>query len=257
MSGVLHEKIRREILRRVDDGTYPAGKPLPSTAQLAEAFGVSAITVKRALRDLQTTGVLRAVAGLGTFVRERSRFIRDLGFSFNSLEDARRLGLDVTIQLLSISNEKAKDPAFAIFDPPDRPMLCIRRVISIGETAVMHDTSYLPVQFDEAVMAVFASKLIMEALEERDVHFTTSKLLIDAAPASRDAQEVFEIPNGYPMLRRLYRLATEDPALFVLGIAASPFDRLACTVDLDLSKRGRTGPSRAERKRNKPDRSPS
>lgn len=239
MSGVLHEKLRRELLRRVNEGIYGAGRPLPSAAQLAEEFSVSAITVKRALRDLQTTGVLRSVAGLGTFVRERRRFIRDLGFSFNSLEDARRMGLEAAIRLISISSERVEDPAFEIFDPTDRPMLCVRKIISIGATEVMHDTSYLPLHFGETFQDVFASKLVMEALEDSGIRFTASKLLIDAAPASRGDQEAFEIPNGYPMLRRLYKLTTQDPAVFVLGVAASPFDRLACTVDLDMAHRGR------------------
>jgi hypothetical protein len=34
------------------------------------------------------------------------------------------------------------------------------------------------------------------------------------------------------MLRRLYRLSTTDKAFSVFGLAESPFDRLACTVEL-------------------------
>src|SRR5262249_14297927 len=88
----LHDTVREEILRRVNANEYEVGVPLPSAAALAAEFDVSPITVKRALRDLQPAGILRAVPGLGTFVRERQKFVRDLDFSLSSLSDARRLG---------------------------------------------------------------------------------------------------------------------------------------------------------------------
>jgi DNA-binding LacI/PurR family transcriptional regulator len=45
---------------------------LPSEAQLVERFGVSRITVGRALRDLQAAGVVTRRAGAGTFVARRA-----------------------------------------------------------------------------------------------------------------------------------------------------------------------------------------
>jgi DNA-binding GntR family transcriptional regulator len=233
MSNLLHETVRQEILRRVGAGEYASGQPLPSAAMLAIEFSVSAITVKRALRDLQTAGTLRSVPGLGTFVRERRRFIRNLDFSFNSLQDARRLGLEPSIRLLSASREKIIDPGLSFFDPPAGLMLCVRKVISVDGAPVMHDTTYVPLPLDDEVVDAFAHKLVMEALRDHGVHFTGTRLLIDAAPASKEAQAIFDIPNGYPTFRRLYRLATQDPGFTVLGIAESPFDRLACTVELE------------------------
>ncbi|RWG74871.1 MAG: GntR family transcriptional regulator, partial [Mesorhizobium sp.] len=52
----LHEAVREELLERIKGGTYQPGALIPSTVMLSEEFGVSAITVKRALRDLQSLG---------------------------------------------------------------------------------------------------------------------------------------------------------------------------------------------------------
>lgn len=234
-ASALHENVRQEIMRRVNAQEYPIGEPLPSASALATEFGVSAITIKRALRDLQPTGILRTVPGLGTFVRERRRFIRDLDFSFTSLGDAKRLGLEPSLRLVSVTREKIREPAFSALDAPDGTMLCVRKVISANGTPIMYDTSYLPIALSDEVVDEFAEKFVGEALRDHGTRFLKTKLLIDAAPASDEAQQAFEIPNGYPTLRRLYQLTTEDPSFSVFGIAESPFDRLACTVELEIT----------------------
>jgi DNA-binding GntR family transcriptional regulator len=234
----LHENVRQEIMRRVSAGEYAVGEALPSAAALAEEFGVSAITIKRALRDLQTAGILRAVPGLGTFVRERRRFIRDLDFSLTSHEDALRLGLKPSIRLVSLTREKIADSAFDVLEPPEGLMLCVRKVISADGTPIMYDTSYLPRSLNDEVVEEFGEKFISDALRDHGTKFIKTKLLIDAAPASEEAQQTFSIPNGYPTLRRLYRLSTTDKSFSVFGVTESPFDRLACVVELDAGHKG-------------------
>jgi DNA-binding GntR family transcriptional regulator len=234
----LHENVRQEIMRRVRTGEYVAGKALPSAAALAEEFGVSSVTIKRALRDLQPAGILRAVPGLGTFVRDQRRFIRDLDFSLTSFDDALRLGLRPSIQLISLTTEKIDDPAFDVLEPPDGLMLCVRKVISADGTPIMYDTSYLPRSLSDEVVGEFGEKFISDALRGHGTQFTKTKLLIDAAPASEQAQQTFTIKNGYPTLRRLYRLSTTDKSFSVFGVTESPFDRLACVVELDASGKG-------------------
>ncbi len=64
----LYEKIRNEIDRRVESEEWPANFQLPSEGDLAAEFDVSQLTVRRALRELQTAGVLVRVQGRGTFV---------------------------------------------------------------------------------------------------------------------------------------------------------------------------------------------
>ena len=234
----LHDNVRQEIMRRVRAGEYGVGEALPSAAVLAQEFGVSAITIKRALRDLQPAGILRSVPGLGTFVREQRRFIRDLDFSLTSFDDALRLGLKPSIGLISLTREKIIDPAFDVLEPPDTLMLCVRKVIFADETPIMYDTSYLPGSVKDEIIEEFGERFIGDALRDHGTQFTKTKLLIDAAPASEQARQTFAIPNGYPTLRRLYRLSTTDKSFSVFGVTESPFDRLACVVELDASHKG-------------------
>lgn len=63
------------ILRgRIADGAYPAGGRIPSLLALQEEFGLSSMTVRRAVGLLEGEGLLRRVPGRGTFVtRQRPK----------------------------------------------------------------------------------------------------------------------------------------------------------------------------------------
>lgn len=58
------ETLSHEIL----SGKYQPGQKFPSEAALVQRFGISRITVGRALRELSERGMVQRVAGSGTFV---------------------------------------------------------------------------------------------------------------------------------------------------------------------------------------------
>lgn len=53
----------------IESGRLPAGARVPSEAELVTRFGASRITVGRAVRDLQTRGLVERRVGSGTYVR--------------------------------------------------------------------------------------------------------------------------------------------------------------------------------------------
>lgn len=65
-----HLHVFTTLRREIEAGRWKAGERLPSEAELVQRFGHSRITVGRALRDLQTEGLIERRAGSGTFVRE-------------------------------------------------------------------------------------------------------------------------------------------------------------------------------------------
>lgn len=64
-----HEYIRAMILQR--HGFQAAGTAIPPETELAREFGVSRVTVARALNDLVREGILDRHQGKGTFLSER------------------------------------------------------------------------------------------------------------------------------------------------------------------------------------------
>src|SRR5260370_37311488 len=67
-TGLLYERVVALVEQRIADRGMAPGDRLPRYAELAELAGVSMITVRRALDELERAGRVRRHQGLGTFV---------------------------------------------------------------------------------------------------------------------------------------------------------------------------------------------
>jgi DNA-binding LacI/PurR family transcriptional regulator len=72
-----YQTVLDELNRDIMTSRYAAGQKFPSEAALIKRFGVSRITVVRAVRELQQRGLIDRVAGSGTYVRNASRHSRE------------------------------------------------------------------------------------------------------------------------------------------------------------------------------------
>ena len=78
----LYRQIKDLLIRSLDDGAWKPGQAIPSELELAERFGVSQGTVRRAVDELAAENLLVRRQGKGTFVathgepRQQFRFLR-------------------------------------------------------------------------------------------------------------------------------------------------------------------------------------
>ena len=58
-----------EILRdRIEDGTIPPGRRIPSIVDLESEFDVARDTIRKAVQTLKDDGLVETVLGMGTYV---------------------------------------------------------------------------------------------------------------------------------------------------------------------------------------------
>jgi GntR family transcriptional regulator, histidine utilization repressor len=62
-----YERIKQSLKMDLAKGVWPTGASMPSENVLSAQFGVSRMTVNRALRELQSEGLVDRVQGVGTF----------------------------------------------------------------------------------------------------------------------------------------------------------------------------------------------
>jgi len=65
-----YQTIKRSIAEGIASGQYATGQVLPSEHDLCRVFGVSRMTVNRAMRELAGEKLVRRVPGVGSFVAE-------------------------------------------------------------------------------------------------------------------------------------------------------------------------------------------
>lgn len=62
------ELVREQLEDAITGGDFKPGDPLPSERELVEAFGVSRVSVREAIRSLEAIGLVKVYQGRGSFV---------------------------------------------------------------------------------------------------------------------------------------------------------------------------------------------
>jgi len=68
-----YKKIFEELQRAISEGKYKEGQRIPSETQLSRTCGASRLTVARALKDLESLGIIERRPGSGSYVRQQVR----------------------------------------------------------------------------------------------------------------------------------------------------------------------------------------
>jgi len=96
----LYTQVAETLRRRIQLRDYPEGSLLPSSEQLQNEFGVSEITIRKALTVLVEEGMLERKRGLGTFVAQSHRNLVTMELSGSSAHLARlvdRLPMELNV----------------------------------------------------------------------------------------------------------------------------------------------------------------
>jgi DNA-binding GntR family transcriptional regulator len=133
--------IAQTLAERLNSGVYPAGSRLPSGSELQAEFGVSPMTVRRALSLLEQQGLATGVKGRGVYAR--SRDLADSVFQLDSLS-GEWLDESAEIRLLSAAMTRADDRVAAMLhvDPGDK-VIHLRRVVFSSGIPAMYHTEYI------------------------------------------------------------------------------------------------------------------
>jgi GntR family transcriptional regulator len=201
---VLHDEIAR--------GALPAGDPLPTEQELCDQFGVSRITVRRALADLASQGYIMRRQGVGSFVREQPTQQRDSGRSyvdemrqtaFESEVDVFDFGLRAAPQTISDKLGLVGDALY---------VLAVRRERRTGEPLLVTE-AWLPPRLAESITA------------EKFVHTPMFRLLADAGVTFERMQHEFTAEVAGPRNARLLDIAIGAAVLRINRISFTAAER--------------------------------
>jgi GntR family transcriptional regulator len=209
-----HHQVYLDLRSSLDDGTWRPGDRLPTERDLAGDYGVSLITVRRALAELVHEGRIERTRGRGTFVL-RPRMERDIGSRASFADEMQQHGLDAETRLISARPESATvSVASALALETGSPTLYLERLRLAGGEPYLLEQVHLPA---ERFPGLLASDL---------EHASLYELLATryATPVVR-AREALE-----PVLLRtreaeLLAQRRGDVALLIEGIAYAADDR--------------------------------
>lgn len=198
--GPAHARIAALIRRRVADGVYAPGSKLPPEKQFCTEFGVSAMTLRKALATLAHQGLVHAEKGRGTYIR--SMALTDTVFRL------RQLGNDwlndaVEIRLLAASTAKAgPEVAKMLAVAPGDRVVYLRRLILKDEVPGMYHVEYL---VSDVRQPIVESQLQLTSLQgvldpARGRGFPYGHVKLRAACLDDEAARVLQAAPGSPVL---------------------------------------------------------
>ena len=223
-SRLLYERVVAYVEELVAEGGLVPGDLLPTYTELAASVGVSLITVRRALDELERAGKVRRHQGLGTFVA-RPRIVTEPGRA-GSLLGTLRQG-DAGPQADSIDTRilemrrglPSPDVAAALRIEPNAPVWQLRRQRLIDGQPAVVETSIIPValapDLDQLVGRLGGSlyDLLAREYELKD-DYEEQYLEVVVTPAREE--------------RRLLSIAPRTPVVRIRGLSmdksGAPFD---------------------------------
>lgn len=221
----LYQQVKDFISRKIQDGSWKAGDRLPSEHELVAQFGMSRMTVNRALRELTEQGRIVRVTGVGSFVAEQKPQSTLLQIA-NLASEIRQRGHDYRCEMIAVERIAASLEIAAALD--------LRTGESVFHSVCVHMEDGVPIQLEDRfvnphVVPDFAqqdfSKQQPSEYLVRNVPFEQIEHVVDAVLPTPEQAERLQMPPNQPCLLLTRRTWTRGGAPVTLVRCLHPASR--------------------------------
>ncbi|MEM3112270.1 MAG: GntR family transcriptional regulator [Candidatus Anstonellales archaeon] len=235
----LYYQIENIIKEKINSGEYQPGDLLPTEEQLCNSFGVSRITVRKALSSLERDGLIHRKRGYGSIIRQGSLSLQPMKLT-GSIEDLLAIGIKTRTRILH----------FGFISPPqniahhlqleeDQQVLRIERIRYVKEGPLSYIINFIPFSLGKKVKArELIKEPLMNILEKKcNLKIKRAFQIIEATVADPQVAQYLEVPAGAPLLkveRTVYDM-NDKPVEFLSVLYRS--DRYHYSVELIREKK--------------------
>ncbi|MCM5681070.1 histidine utilization repressor [Schlegelella sp. S2-27] len=193
-------KLKRHILGRIAAGDWQPGERIPSEGELTREFGLSRMTVNRALRELAVSGAITRVQGVGSFVagpKAESTMVEVHGIR----DEIRQRGQQHAATVLSVGETHADAALAEAFGLPLGAPLY--------HSLLLHCADGQPLQLEDRYVnpAAAPGYLQQDLAADTPHHYLTR-----VAPLEQ-AEHVIEADTPSPEVARHLQLQPHEPVL--------------------------------------------
>ena len=213
----LYIKIKEALKKSILNGVYKAHERLPSEKTLMEEFGVSRITVRQALRDLTSEGLIFSSQGKGTFV-SKLKAVQDVHHLEGFGEAMSAKGYDTNARVISIRfTTPTREVTESLGLKAKSEVVEVRRIRYLNREPISVDTSYFPVEIGEHLFSKDLSGDIFPMLENQlGTPLGSADIRLEARAADEEIAELLHVEAGSPIMwvQRLTMDQTDRPIDF-------------------------------------------
>jgi GntR family transcriptional regulator len=237
-NGPLYRQLASILREPINNGTFPVGGELPKEAMIAEHFGVSLITVRQALRDLEADGLIKKRSAKPAVVAARDPSV-NLSWKFKNFADMAAFTKDAQLMVKSYRKEISPVLQRHFGMGKGEAGYCLRSVLSIGEQRKAQITTYFPPDIgDKLKREHFCDVLIFRSVQKHlGLRLDVAHVTVRAEVADEDVAADLGISLGSPVLTVEMLYQSVDQRSIEFSVARHPADIFSITYDApnDLS----------------------
>jgi len=212
--GPLYRQLAAILRAPILDGSYPVGAELPKEAAIADRFGISLITVRQALRELESDGLIRKRAAKPAVVAARTPAAK-LSSAFRNFADIAAYTRDARLEIKSYRRQIAEPARVAFNLAAGEASYCLRSILVVGDRREGQITTWFPPDIGKRLERKdFDDVLIFRAVERHlGIRLLGARITVRAELADRDVARDLAYAEGAPVLamEMLYRALDQRP----------------------------------------------
>ena len=200
---LLYSRVETVLASEIAHGELKVGDQLPTEDSLIARFGVSRITVRRAIQNLVSRGLVEIRRGKGTFVAA-PRITQELRELSGFVEDMHAVGRRPTARVVSKEIVTADTTvASQLALTRGERVVRIRRVRLADGIPLSFDETYLPLEIGKRIMADnLKVEPIFSLLERKyNVPLVEAEYKLDAVAADVEVAAALKVKQGSPVFR--------------------------------------------------------
>lgn len=218
-----YKRIQSTIVKRLELGQLKPGDAVDSERELARIHGVSLMTARHALADLEREGMVVRRRGAGTFVAPPKIHFNKL-MSYTEQMSGR--GLNVSSKVLSLSVVNTEhEVAARLALPSDSSLVKVERLRLGGDEPFAIETCYLSaVDFPNLTRSRLDRVSLFSILEHNyGLELGHADEEVDVTTADPHSARLLDITHGTPLLRIRQEIYSTKGrvAIYVLGLYRS------------------------------------
>lgn len=201
-SASLHEQVRAALAQEIQDGHYDVTGRIPPEPELCDRFGVSRITVRRAVADLEELGVVRRRQGAGTFVVKPAEVLGAMSIGGFADKFSATGGAKSRVVKMAVTQTADDDIASSLGIPVGDPVFVLERVFKLDDAALSLDRSIYPLSrypgFAEKIAEDTSTYQVLRT--DYGVHFAEVQRDISIGYTTADTAAWLQRPEHEPLL---------------------------------------------------------
>jgi len=233
----LYYKIYADLKEKIAEGVFKPGDRIPSEMELCKIYGVSRLTIRRALEELRREGIIERTKGRGTFItgsKKEEQLTVLKGFT----DEARNKGYRVKSRVLE--NKLIEVPveardAFKL--EPKTLVVLLKRLRYINDEPVAIEWAYLNPNVSVKILNVLKEDMSRRSLYEflrEEVGLVLSRAIevLEIVNLTEEDARLLEVPQkSCAVLRKRFTYTSENECVeYVLSLYRS--DKFKFKIEL-------------------------